>query len=56
MFGLFGIVGGVLLLLFGIFCVFFFPESSIHQESNLAVGGIMIGIVSLIAGAMLVFW
>jgi hypothetical protein len=56
MFGLFGIVGGILLLLFGIFCVFFFPSSYIHQENELTIGGIIIGVVSLIVGAMLIFW
>jgi hypothetical protein len=56
MFGLWGIGGGILLLLFGIFCIFFFPESETHQEKSLAIGGVFIGIVSLAAGAMLVFW
>jgi hypothetical protein len=56
MFGLWGIGGGILLLLFGIFCIFFFPESSTHQEQNITIGGIFIGIVSLVVGAMLVFW
>ena len=56
MFGLWGIGGGILLLLFGVFCIFFFPESEIHQERGLTIGGIFIGIVSLVIGAMLVFW
>jgi hypothetical protein len=56
MFGLFGIAGGILLMLFGIFCVFFFPSSDVHQEKSLAIGGIIIGVVSLIAGAILIFW
>jgi hypothetical protein len=43
-------------MLFGVFCVFFFPESHIHQERELAIGGVAIGIVSLVIGAMLVFW
>ena len=55
MFGLWGTVGGVLLLLFGIFCVFFFPSSERHQEASLAVGGVVIGLVSLVLGAVLVF-
>ena len=56
MFGLWGLGGGILLLLFGVFCIFFFPSSQTHQESSLAVGGIIIGIISLIFGAVLVFW
>ncbi len=55
MFGLWGLVIGVLLLLFGIFCVFFFPSSEKHQEQELAIGGVFIGVVSLIIGAVLVF-
>jgi hypothetical protein len=56
MFGLLGIAGGILLMLFGIFCVFFFPESSTHQQQSLSIGGVIIGVVSLLVGAMLVFW
>ncbi len=56
MFGIVGIVVGVLMLLFGAFCVFFFPSSHIHQQQELAMGGVIIGIVSLLIGAALVFW
>ncbi len=56
MFGIGGVIGGILLMLFGVFCVFFFPSSTTHQEQSLAVGGIVIGVISLIIGAMLVFW
>jgi hypothetical protein len=55
MFGFWGLGGGIVLLLFGIFCVFFFPSSSYHQEQNITVGGIVIGVVSLIIGGALIF-
>jgi uncharacterized membrane protein len=55
MFGLWGLGGGILLFLFGIFCVFFFPSSSSHQEESLAIGGVVIGLISLVVGAVLIF-
>lgn len=56
MFGLWGVGGGILLWLFGIFCVFFFPSSMTHQEGELAIGGVVIGIISLIIGSILIFF
>lgn len=56
MFGLWGIGGGILLFIFGIFCIFFFPSSYYHQEEDLAKGGIVIGLISLLIGAILIFW
>ena len=56
MFGWWGLIPGVLLLLFGAFCIFFFPSSQTHQEKELAIGGIIIGIISLLIGAALIFW
>ena len=56
MFGLGGFLIGILLLLFGVFCIFFFPSSQTHQEGSLTIGGIFIGVVSLIIGGILVFW
>jgi len=56
MFGYYGLGFGILLLLFGIFCVFFYPSSQMHQEKELAVGGIFMGVVSLLIGAALIFW
>ena len=55
MFGLWGIVIGALLLLFGIFAVFFFPSSQTHQEETLAIGGVVMGVIALIIGAVLIF-
>ena len=56
MFGLWGLGIGILLILFGIFAVFFFPSSEKHQEEALAIGGVFLGVVALIAGAILIFW
>jgi hypothetical protein len=56
MFGLWGLGGGILLLLFGIFCVFFFPSSYYRQDEELSIGGIVIGLISLLVGAALIFW
>jgi hypothetical protein len=56
MFGLWGLVIGILSLLFGIFAIFFFPSSYWHQEENLTIGGIFLGVIALIVGGILVFW
>jgi hypothetical protein len=56
MFGLWGLGIGIMMLLFGVFAVFFFPSSLTHQEKNLSVGGIFMGILALIIGGMLIFW
>jgi hypothetical protein len=55
MFGWWGLGFGILFLLFGVFAVFFFPSSQYHQEKELATGGVIMGIVSLVVGAALVF-
>jgi hypothetical protein len=56
MFGLWGLGGGVLLFIFGVFCIFFFPSSSTHQEEEIAIGGVIIGVIALITGAVLIFF
>ena len=56
MFGLWGLGIGIVLLIFGVFAVFFFPSSHTHQEETLAIGGVFLGVVALIAGAILIFW
>ena len=56
MFGIGGLIGGGVLLLFGAFCVFFFPSSYIHQGTDFSIGGVVIGIISLLVGALLIFW
>ncbi|MBI4181673.1 MAG: hypothetical protein HY520_01770 [Candidatus Aenigmarchaeota archaeon] len=55
MFGLSGLLAGILLLLAGIFLVFFFPGVTEHQPEADAYTGIVLGIIFLIAGAVLVF-
>ena len=56
MFGIWGLVGGILLFLFGIFAIFFYPSSSFHQERELAAGGIFLGFVAVLIAAALIFW
>ncbi len=56
MFGLWGLAAGILLLVFGVFAVFFFPSSSTHQEEALTKGGVFMGVVALLIGAVLIFW
>ena len=55
MFGLWGLGIGILLLLFGIFSVFFYPSSEKHQETDLAIGGVILGVIALIIGSVLIF-
>ena len=55
MFGIWGIVVGILSLLVGIFLVFFFPSSFKTQETELAIGGIFLGVIALIVGGVLIF-
>jgi hypothetical protein len=56
MFGLWGIIFGSLSILFGIFSIFFFPSSLTHQERDISLGGVILGVIALIVGAILVFW
>ncbi|MBN1896781.1 MAG: hypothetical protein JW789_03605 [Candidatus Aenigmarchaeota archaeon] len=56
MFGLWGLAFGIILLAFGVFAIFFFPSSQTHQEESLAVGGVVMGVIAIVIGAMLVFW
>ena len=55
MFGFVGIIVGILLLIAGVFLVFFFPTTEEHQPVSFGVTGIVIGIVFLIIGFVLVF-
>ncbi len=56
MFGLWGLVIGIALMLFGVFAVFFFPSSQTHQEGNITIGGIFMGVLALLIGGILIFW
>ncbi|MBU0953331.1 MAG: hypothetical protein KKA90_02840 [Nanoarchaeota archaeon] len=52
LFGLTGGVVGVILLLLGVFLVFFFPGTAEHQGSTFSTTGIILGIIFLmLAGA-----
>jgi len=55
MFGLSGIVVGILLFLIGIFLFFFFPGNESHQPGNFSIMGIIIGFILLVAGGILIF-
>lgn len=55
MFGLLGIIIGILLLLVGMFLVFFFPTTTEHQPQTMSYAGIFLGIVCLVGGFVLVF-
>jgi len=55
MFGLVGIIVGILLLIAGFFLVFFFPLNVEHQPETMSITGIVIGILFLIIGFVLVF-
>lgn len=55
MFGLWGFIIGILLLLAGIFLVFFFPTAGDMQPDDMAWTGVLVGIAFLIIGAALVF-
>jgi hypothetical protein len=56
MFGIWGLGFGIVLMAFGVFAVFFFPMSSTHQEEELATGGVVMGVIALLIGAVLIFW
>ncbi len=55
LFGLAGLIVGILLLLFGAFMVIGFPGSEEHQPYDFSVAGIVIGFVCLAIGVVLVF-
>ncbi len=55
LFGLAGLVVGILLLAFGAFMVIGFPSAEEHQPYDFSVAGIVIGFIALAAGAVLVF-
>ncbi len=56
MFGIWGIVLGIILGAFGLFMVFFFPHETMHQTEEFGVSGIVIGIISLVASSFLIFF
>ena len=56
MFGLGGWIAGVLVLLWGIFMVFFFPAFSEHQGELFGRNGVIFGFFLLFVGILLVFF
>lgn len=55
MFGILGWLIGGLLLLVGIFLVFFFPGVTEHQPESMGMTGIVLGVILIIIGGVLVF-
>ena len=55
LFGLAGLVIGILLLLFGAFMVIGFPAAEEHQPQSFSWAGIVMGFIALLIGAVLVF-
>jgi hypothetical protein len=56
MFGLLGVVIGIVLILLGGFLVFFFPSTTIHQGEDFGVAGVVLGFIILLIGGVLVFF
>ena len=56
MFGVIGLLGGILLIFLGGFLVFFFPSEGRHQQQSLSMGGIIIGFIFLLFGFILVIF
>lgn len=55
MFGILGILVGIVLILIGGFLVFFFPGAMEHQPPPFDVVGVVLGFILIIAGGVLVF-
>lgn len=47
---------GLLLIIFGIFMMFFFPGAGEYQESWMASTGVIIGVICVILGIVLLFF
>jgi len=56
MFGLAGILAALLLIIIGMFLVFFFPANENHQADSMAWTGILIGLISWVIAAILLFF
>ena len=55
MFGIVGVAVGIFLLLLGIFLIFFFPQTTVHQGEGFSIAGIVMGFIFLIVGIVLIF-
>jgi uncharacterized membrane protein len=56
MFGLVGILGGILLILVGIFLAFFFQAPTDNQPESMGYLGIVLGLVLIVVGFVLIFF
>jgi hypothetical protein len=55
MFGIAGLLLGIVFVLVGLFMAFFFPTATIHQTEGFGLAGVIIGFIVLILGGILVF-
>lgn len=55
MFGIIGILVGIVLILIGGFLVFFFPGTAEHQPPPFDVVGVVLGFILIIIGGVLIF-
>jgi len=55
MFGTIGLIVGILLILWGIYMIIFFPTQSQIQPENIGITGIIFGFILLAAGIILIF-
>ncbi len=55
MFGMKGIIGGIVLIIIGIFFVFIFPGASSYQPEKFSIVAILLGLILIITGVILIF-
>ncbi|UCD07198.1 MAG: hypothetical protein JSW41_05230 [Candidatus Aenigmatarchaeota archaeon] len=55
MFGIGGLILGIILILIGLFLTFFFPGTQEHQPPPFGAVGIFLGLILIIIGGILVF-
>ncbi len=55
MFGLTGVIVGIILIVIGGALVFFFPASSQYQPQEFGIAAVVAGFVMIILGAIMVF-
>ena len=55
MFGLSGIIGGLILIIIGGLMVFLFPGSSNYQPKDMSMFVVIVGFIMIIIGGILIF-